>query len=415
MTVGDVAANCGLEINQAQKGLLALASETQGDLLVSETGDIIYKFPQNFRSILTNRYWQLKFKEWLKSIWKVVFYIIRISFGIILILSILLVALAIIAIIIASNSSDSDDNRSSGGREGGGGGGFIFLGNPFGGFGVFSPQYETRQYSTLESAPKSQMSFLESVFSFLFGDGDPNADLEDRRWNTIGTVIRNYQGSIIAEQIAPYLDKVTNLEDNNYIIPVLSRFNGYPEVSPQGEIIYYFPELQVTAKNQTPELVNPYIKERPWEFSQATPGQLWASIGLGSLNIALIAVLGYLLNGGVVAAQIGGLVGFVSSIYLGLIFYAAAFIAIPVVRYFWLKWRNRKLEKRNAQRQQTADWLQENQANLQNKLQYARQFGREKVITAEDITYSTEKGLLDQQIEQSDKIDEQWRKKLEGL
>ncbi len=60
VTVGDVAAKSGLEINAAQQGLLALAAEAGGHLQVADTGEIIYLFPENFRSILLNKYWQLQ-------------------------------------------------------------------------------------------------------------------------------------------------------------------------------------------------------------------------------------------------------------------------------------------------------------------------------------------------------------------
>ena len=29
------------------------------------------------------------------------------------------------------------------------------------------------------------MSFVESIFSFVFGDGDPNAEFEERRWQMV--------------------------------------------------------------------------------------------------------------------------------------------------------------------------------------------------------------------------------------
>jgi hypothetical protein len=29
------------------------------------------------------------------------------------------------------------------------------------------------------------MSFVESIFSFVFGDGDPNVDFEERRWQAV--------------------------------------------------------------------------------------------------------------------------------------------------------------------------------------------------------------------------------------
>ncbi len=86
VTVGDVAAKSGLEINAAQQGLLALAAEAGGHLQVADTGEIIYLFPENFRSILLNKYWQLQLKAFGSKIWQVVFYVIRISFGIVLII-----------------------------------------------------------------------------------------------------------------------------------------------------------------------------------------------------------------------------------------------------------------------------------------------------------------------------------------
>jgi len=387
VTVGDVAANAGIEINQAQKGLLALASQTQGDLLVSETGDIVYKFPHNFRSILTNRYWQLRFKEYLRAIWKAVFYIIRISFGIALLLSIALMSIAIVLIMIAASSTQDNDNNGSFG--GGDGGSVIFWGNPFDSFWLFEPNYKRKN-------PSRKMNFLESVFSFLFGDGDPNADLEQRRWNTIATVIRNNRGSVIAEQLAPYLDNIKDIENDNYVIPVLSKFNGYPEVSPTGEIIYYFPELQVTTKNHSQSAISNYLEESTWQFTKASPEQVTLSVGLGSLNVALSFILGSLLKGSA-AVKLGAFILFIASIYHGLIFYAAAFFAIPIMRYFALKRRNNNLEKRNTERQNLSNWLTQNLEKLQSKMLYASQYSQEKVIKAEDISYSTETNLLEQQ------------------
>ena len=387
VTVGDVAANAGIEINQAQKGLLALASQTQGDLLVSETGDIVYKFPHNFRSILTNRYWQLRFKEYLRAIWKAVFYIIRISFGIALLLSIALMSIAVVLIMIAASSTQDNDNNGSFG--GGDGGSVIFWGNPFDSFWLFEPNYNRKN-------PSRKMNFLESVFSFLFGDGDPNADLEQRRWNTIATVIRNNRGSVIAEQLAPYLDNIKDIENDNYVIPVLSKFNGYPEVSPTGEIIYHFPELQVTTKNHSQSAISNYLEESTWQFTKASPEQVTLSVGLGSLNVALSFILGSLLKGSA-AVKLGAFILFIASIYHGLIFYAAAFFAIPIMRYFALKRRNNNLEKRNTERQNLSNWLTQNLEKLQSKMLYASQYSQEKVIKAEDISYSTETDLLEQQ------------------
>ena len=50
------------------------------------------------------------------------------------------------------------------------------------------------------------MSLPESFFSFVFGDGDPNAALRAARVQALAGVIRESGGAVVAEQIAPYLD-----------------------------------------------------------------------------------------------------------------------------------------------------------------------------------------------------------------
>jgi hypothetical protein len=253
VTVGDVATQAGLNINLAQQGLLALASDAGGHLQVAESGEIAYLFPKNFRSILRNKFLRLQLQEWWEKVWRVLFYLIRISFGIVLLLSIVLIFVAIALIVIGINSG-SDNNSGGGGRShsGEGGGGFsmplFWIGPDI--FWFFDPGYDQRYRRQRASSERSEMNFLEAIFSFLFGDGNPNLELEERRWQEIGTVIRNSRGAVAAEQIAPYLDDIgeghkRELED--YMLPVLTRFNGIPEVSPDGEIVYHFPELQTTA------------------------------------------------------------------------------------------------------------------------------------------------------------------------
>ena len=410
VTVGDVAAQAGLNLNLAQQGLLALAADADGHMQVAETGDIVYLFPKNFRARVRNKHWQLRLHEWWQKLWKVLFYLIRVSFGVILIASIALMVVAIAAIVIAINSSRDNDNSSYSNRSYGGGGFFyprFWFGPDL--FWFFSPNYNTRQRQRRQPTAPNQMNFFEAIFSFLFGDGNPNFNLEERRWQEIGTVIRNHDGAVVAEQIAPYLDEA-NGEDEDYILGVLTRFNGYPEVSPEGEIIYYFPELQVTASRHR-QPVPDYLREQPWRFSAAGSTQIMLAIGLGAANVILALVLGSLLQDGI-AAQLGGIVAFVASIYWLLLGYGVAFLAIPLIRYFWLGSRNGRIEARNQERQLRAVVLKEGGAALRQKLNYAQQFAARKVIGDEDITYSTETDLLEQELERSDKIDEEWRRRL---
>jgi hypothetical protein len=413
VTVGDVAAQAGLELNFTQQGLLALASEAGGHLQVAESGDVVYLFPKNFPSILRNKYWQLRWQQTWQKIWRVLFYLIRISFGIILIASILLMLVAILVIVIAINSANDEGEDNDRNYDGGYGGGFFlprfWIGDIF---WWFDPGYNHRRQNRRKLTSNYQMNFLESVFSFLFGDGDPNADLEADRWQEIASVIRNSRGAVVGEQIAPYIDDMD--QDEDYMIPVLSRFNGYPKVSPQGEIIYHFPELQVMASRQPGSSVatKDFLQAKLWRFSQANGGQITLAAGLGALNIILAFVLETFLQDGSIATQLGGIVAFADSISWFLLGYGVLYLAIPLVRYFWIQGRNPKLVKGNQAREQRAIALHQPDQSLGQKLAYASQFAQQTVIGDRDLAYTTENDLLDQNIKNADKIDQDWQKQI---
>lgn len=419
VTIGDVAAKAGLDVKIAERELLALASDAGGNLQVADTGDLVYLFPKDFRAILRNKFLRLQLQEWWEKIWGVLFYLIRISFGIVLILSIVLIFVTIFIIATASNR----DENGEGDRSSSGGGGMIFMphfwywGDLF---WFFDPNYDRTYQQRQErrdrrqnSGKKNEMNFLEAVFSFLFGDGNPNADLEERRWQAIATAIRNNGGAVAGEQVAPYLDEPTD-DYEAYMLPVLTRFNGLPKVSPDGEIVYHFPELQITAAKTHQGSVSAYLKELPWRFSQASSGQNILSAGLGGLNLVGAMMLGSLLKDGAIAQQIGGLVAFVDSIYWLLLGYGIAFLTVPLIRYFWIQWRNQKIEANNEQRQERAIALNQADEQLRKKLTYAQQFAAQNVITSDDLSYTTETDLIEQELQQSAKIDAEWQRKLEG-
>lgn len=412
VTVADVASQAGLDLNVAERGVLTLAFEANGHLQVSDAGEIAYVFPRNFRNVLRDKSRQLRRQEFWAKLWKIIFYIIRISFGVFLIASIALLAIALIVIFIAlSANRDGDDNDS--------GGGVVFMPNFWFGpdlFWVFTPNYyDDRRVA--RRAPDRKMNFLEAVFSFLFGDGNPNANLEEQRWQTIATVIRNHRGAVAAEQIAPYLDELGDSysqEYGDYMLPVLTRFNGRPEVSPTGQIVYHFPELQVMAQRRQPAPVPAFLREARWKFSEAGSGQIMLAASLGVVNIVLALVVGAFFTDPALASELGGIVSLVYVIFPLLLGYGVGFLTVPLVRYFWLQGRNAKVETRNQQRQQRSIALEQPTPDLQQKLTYARQFAAETIVSADNLAYTTETDLTEQELAQSDKIDAEWRKRLES-
>ncbi|NER81514.1 MAG: hypothetical protein F6K42_18510 [Leptolyngbya sp. SIO1D8] len=421
VTVGDIATQAGLDLTVAQQGLIALAADTQAHLQVSESGEIAYEFPKNFRAILRNKYWRIRLQEAWSRIWGILFYLIRISFGILLLVSILIIAIAIVIIILAATSSKGDNDR----RDSPNFGGMVFvprfwIGDLFWLFhydrGYGHRHNRQQNFSRRTRSDRDGMNFLESVFSFLFGDGDPNADLEDRRWQSIGSVIQNNGGAIAAEQVIPYLDDIGEgwaKEDEDYILPVLTRFNGIPEVSPKGDIIYHFPELQVTARDRGRMPVAAYLKENLQAFSQAKAGQITMAAGLGVVNFVGALILGVLLRDQGFIQELGGFVAFVNGIYWLLLAYGTAFLGIPAIRYFWIKRKNQQITHRNEVRQDQAISLNQAGPDLQEKVTFAQQFAAQTVVTKANLAYTTEKDLTEQEFEQREKLDAEWQKRLE--
>jgi hypothetical protein len=411
VTVGDVAAQAGLDVNLAQQGLLVLASETGGHLQVAESGEMIYEFPPDFRNVLRDKSFRLRLREWWDKVWRVLFYLIRVSFGIVLILLIVLAIAAIVVAIVAINSSRGDDDQ------GDSGGGFtmpsFWITPDF--FWIFSPNYDTRSYERRHTKGQgSQLNFLEAVFSFLFGDGNPNLDLEERRWQVIGTVIRNQQGAVIAEQIAPYLDEVGegfDREYEQYMLPVLARFNGRPEVSPEGQIVYHFPDLQTTVTEQRRKSVPAYLREALFAFSRASKGQIVLAASLGVVLLGLGIILSGIVWGGAAASGSALVLGrTIAILSLG---YSAAYLTIPVIRNLWIQGRNRKILARNQKRQQRLQLLEQADPVVEQKLLYAKQFASEIVIQKEDLIYSSDRDLIEQEIDRADQIDAEWQKRLD--
>jgi len=398
VTVGDVSAQAGLDLNFAQKELLTLATNTSGNLQVSETGEIVYVFSPQLQQILLNRSFKLQVQAWLAVAWKWVFYLIRISFGILLVTSIAIVVIAIFVAVIALQSQrNSDDNRSDDN-----GGGFMpsFLWLDFG--NLFAPSYYDRSSTRSDlSADAPKMGFLESIFSFLFGDGNPNFDLEERRNRAIASVIRSNGGAVIAEQITPYLDEVVDtiagFED--YMIPVLSKFNGLPQVTEIGTLAYNFPELQKVAESSTPLNLpksDGYLQEDLWEFSKAGSGKITLAIALGIFYFGAALVLGNLLTQ--LGGSLSGFLGLVAGGYGFLIGYATLFLTIPTMRYFVLQVLNSKIKDKNLKRSQRAATLQKSSPELKQKLELAQQFATApEVISADNLAYTTETDLNDQE------------------
>lgn len=58
--------------------------------------------------------------------------------------------------------------------------------SPFDMLWYWDPYYNQKRAAAAALKGEQEMNFLEAVFSFVFGDGDPNREFERRRWALVG-------------------------------------------------------------------------------------------------------------------------------------------------------------------------------------------------------------------------------------
>lgn len=455
ITVADISQKTGLPVLTSTALLNQIAYETGGHLAVGTAGSVAYQFNAGFQ----NAYFTRGSKNFFLRMWRifinasmyairmfslVMFFLIRVSFGILLILSVLLIIVLVVVAVVALLSkvmgdNDSDNDFDLSGLLGGMGHFFRYWAFDWlwdwwfwGRYLRYDP-YPSYYPSTVDypgSAPQERTpahtkeSFLDKVFSFLFGDGDPNANLDERYWRTLGNVLKSKKGVVIAEELAPYAKVEGTGED--WVLPILVRFNGTCDVTEKGNIIYKFPSFMQNApsagapaggpsENQAAQLeglvylslqrqkinigaqsaaaqLDDFLREIPHEFSH---------IGGGSRTL-IICFAVFLVVGSIwlraIAPSVPILAGF-SPVLIGTAVYGGLFLIIPAIRHFVMERTNKGIDERNSKRQSAAMRLKNPDPTLAQKLAEDEQARYEAAneAGAETIAYSTTEENLEQE------------------
>jgi len=373
VTVADAAAAGGLSLDAARKGLVDLAGAlgAQVSIEVTKAGELVYVFPANPREALSQVSALAAAQETWNGVKGIVFTLLRSAFGVTLFVSIFLIFSAIIVLATAGSSDREDKNRG----EGGGGGSFggfsyvpsnIYYGsNPIDLF-IYNPY----GYNDYQRPPR--MGFLESVFSFVFGDGDPNNGREKESLRSVAAAARLNGGVLVAEQLAPLLDPPPHQSSQDTInvneswaLDAVSRLNGRPEVTKSGEIVYLFDDLQVSEQARVayirdgmiypPPARTDILEEREVPLSLADGDTLFWVAAFGVFNLLGAAYLGTQLAAVPAATILPAWLSFTKTIYPGLVAYAVGFFAAPAIRFLGIQGQNAQIDERNRSRR---EWLE---------------------------------------------------------
>uniref|UniRef100_A0A7S1I3A1 Uncharacterized protein n=1 Tax=Eutreptiella gymnastica TaxID=73025 RepID=A0A7S1I3A1_9EUGL len=423
VTVADVASSAGVDLQIAAINVRDMAYLTGAAIIVSESGELLYDFGRRPSARLASVSARASLSQAWKKISPYLAKGIRIAFGLALFASLATVFVTLTLVNgVFSLTSEEDEERGGGGSSGGGffhphsffGPSIWIMPQPYYSYGYYDPYAGAEYY---EERPQRKMSFFEAVYSFVFGDGNPNYRLDERRYQMIAQVIRDNDGAVVAEQLAPYLEPPESwfqrspdsvVVDEAFVGPVLTRFNGHAEVTDQGDIVYVFDDLRSTSgKSRGHSAVSSFLEEEETTFSRATTGQKWMAAILGGINVfgavklgSIVSVLSILTAKKVIT--LGPFLTAVTGLYPFLCAYAAVFVATPVLRWFVMQGTNAGVSNRNEARYAAAVQLQnglrasgsDTRRKIEGSMQFkgaARNIGNESIAFRSDVDATSQK------------------------
>jgi hypothetical protein len=268
-TVADIVAATALPLAAVRELVPRAADEYSARLEVTESGEIRYSFPQGFVSRyrgfragfrkFTEKAGRLA-KAFFAGLFKVWIMVMLVGYFVLF----MLIALASLFVTVAARSS------GSGSRRGGGGGLFVSA-------HIFDLIIRLWFYSELTKSLDRRYGFPapekpggrplhRAIFSFVFGDGDPNKDWDVREKKTFIAYVQANRGVVSL----PEFMALTGLGPQRAEEEMLARcseFGGSPEVTAEGALVYRFDDLLLRADRKDRSFSGAAPVKRLKEFS----------------------------------------------------------------------------------------------------------------------------------------------------
>jgi hypothetical protein len=362
-TVADVMGLSGLPKYQVETVLPAVVADCRGQMAVTESGEILYRFPQGLSN--PEKSWGKRFLRWtgraLAAFFKGWILVMLVGYFVLFVL----ILLAAIIISFALSFARRDDERDD---SGGGIFGFFLVSRVIEWFLLFwlysGDPTERRQ--------KKRKPFHKAVFEFVFGVEEKPEVRGRMERRAFISFIREHRGTISLEELMGLTGK-SRQEADAFVSRLMLEFEGEPKVSDEGTLSFFFPSLLLTSGNtERPYVLDdqdliPFSRNPPktnnWIVFlngvnivfgiyflaygfQGIQAVQAAGDNLGILyliTVALVSWLGHLSLAGA-NAWIIGVLGVVPALY------SAFFFGIPLVRRWREGLKNLAIKTNNLRR-----------------------------------------------------------------
>jgi len=230
--------------------------------------------------------------------------------------------------------------------------------------------------------------------------------------------------------------------DESFVLPIVSTLGGEPQVTNDGDIVYKFPELQLSATGtlesvglppnaSTRDIINflesegvqtrgaleksdlidvlgsledavggdiSIVEEQEYKFSVAGDTQKFFAGALGAINLGGALYLGNMLSSpALVGVTLPGYYGLVQSAFPLLLGYAILYNIIPAARFAWIGKQNEEIRQRNQSRRQWLTAIRASRGRIARKLKAAKGLGTKlRRVDTEDVIYDTKESISDE-------------------
>jgi hypothetical protein len=185
------------------------------------------------------------------------------------------------------------------------------------------------------------------------------------------------------------------------VMSALAQFNGHPEVTKSGFIVYVFPDYiseHPLVQQQHEKEQESYLKEENWKFSN------FPAINLA--NVLMLAIFNFCGSWWLFKhiATIN-LLHHLAALIDVLLTYSIILLVIPAVRFVILLVLNQRIDSRNEKRQAAAELVKQPQGEILKEIEEAKAIQREHaglLRVDRKIIFDSGKDSLEQKFEKPD-------------